>query len=59
MRDILTPAQAAIYLGCSIYTLRNWRNNKTGPKYIKPNSKTVRYRLSDLNAWLDEKTVTP
>jgi len=39
-------------------TLRQWRYRGCGPVYIKVNGK-VRYRRSDVEAWLDANTITP
>lgn len=39
-------------------TLQHWRYIGVGPKYIKV-GRSVRYRLSDLQSFLDENTVLP
>jgi hypothetical protein len=43
---------AARYIGVSAAALRAWRARGRGPVYYKI-SKSVRYRLADLDAWLD------
>ena len=39
-------------------TLAHWRSEGRGPKFIKLGSK-VAYRGSDLNEWLESRTVAP
>ena len=39
-------------------TLAHWRSEGRGPAFIKLGSR-VAYRGSDLNAWLDERTIRP
>ena len=39
-------------------TLANWRVQRRGPAFIKIGAR-VAYRGSDLNAWLDKRTVRP
>lgn len=56
-KKVLTPQEAALYIGYSIHTLKAWRAQGIGPKFVKAGS--IRYRVKDLEAWLDEKTVTP
>ncbi|MGU3501884.1 helix-turn-helix transcriptional regulator [Mycobacterium sp. C31M] len=50
---ILDPTAAAKYLNMSPETLRTWRRDGTGPAYIRVASNRVRYRVSDLDAWLE------
>lgn len=60
MTHSLTPldtAAAAKYVGLSKSTLEKLRVWGTGPKYLKLN-RTVRYRVSDLEAWLNERVVS-
>ena len=38
-------------------TLANWRNRQCGPPYFRVGSR-VRYRLSDLQEWLNERKIT-
>jgi hypothetical protein len=39
--------------------LEAWRYRHTGPPFIRINHSRVRYRKSDLLAWLEKLTVTP
>ncbi|MGP4054132.1 helix-turn-helix transcriptional regulator [Mycobacterium sp. 4D054] len=52
-----TPA-AAKYVRMSPETLKVWRRTNTGPAFIRVASNRVRYRVSDLDAWLDGLRVT-
>lgn len=54
---LLTPDEAAAMLGVQAQTLAVWRSNK---RYSLPFVKVgsyVRYRESDIEDWLDERTV--
>ena len=48
---LITEGEAADLLRLSIKTLRNWRLCGHGPPHLKV-GRLVRYRLSDLKAWL-------
>lgn len=57
MNDDLMDAEAAgAYLGgtkpIAKQTLANWRLAGIGPAYLKLDNRMVRYRRSDLDAWL-------
>lgn len=53
-----TPTAAA-YLGVSPHTLDTWRATKRYPiKYLKTGGR-VKYRKSDLDAWLESCLVVP
>ena len=54
---LLTRAEAAEYLGLRIQTLAVWAiTGRYGLKMIKV-GRSVRYRQSDLDAWLESRTV--
>ena len=56
MTDILYDTQqAAAFYGISEVTLRTWRVTGSGPIFLKV-GKSVRYRLSDLDAYLAGRT---
>lgn len=60
---LLDPKQAGEYLGgegapFSYAGLARWRSEGRGPRYVKVGP-FVRYRVSDLDAWLKAQTVTP
>lgn len=50
---LLTPAQLAEHLGVSVATIYQWRYRSEGPPGFKVGGR-VRYRRSDVDAWLDE-----
>jgi len=60
--DLLDPTEAARLLGgtvpISIRTLAGWRVHGTGPAYVRVGG-AVRYRRTDLDAWLTAQTRTP
>lgn len=53
--DLLNAAQLAEKLGNKVGTLAYWRYMGQGPKFIKV-GRSVRYRLADVDAWLNEQT---
>jgi hypothetical protein len=59
MSDYLTEEQAAKHIGFSIYSLRKWRNNGTGPAYIQTEGRGggVRYTISDLDKYMESRKV--
>ena len=56
-RALLDEYQAAAVLHVSVRLLRDWRRRNIGPKYLKINARTVRYRLSDLEAYQDTQPI--
>lgn len=60
-QTILTDNDAAQYLGIGVGTLRASRLNpprSPGPPYIRY-GRAVRYRLADLDAWLESRRIVP
>lgn len=58
MQDkLLSNRDAATYLGLSPVTLAKWRcyNNPNQPKWISY-GRAIRYRVSDLDAWVDSNS---
>jgi hypothetical protein len=55
----LTTKQAAPVLNESFETLKKWRQRKCGPAYIQYESGAIRYRLSVLMQYQNERTVKP
>jgi predicted DNA-binding transcriptional regulator AlpA len=53
----LNGASAALFLALSERTLERWRRDRTGPSFIRMSARAIRYRLSDLRAWRDGRTV--
>jgi predicted DNA-binding transcriptional regulator AlpA len=52
---LLPPLQLAVVLGLSTGALEAWRHKGLGPRYIKLNERVLRYRVSDVRAWLRER----
>lgn len=50
-----TPLELGMRLGKSPAVLAQWRYLGTGPKFIKI-GRSVRYRASDVEAWLEAQT---
>lgn len=57
---LLTPKQAAEFLGVHPVSLEKWRNGRSarkgkvppsGPRYIRLGERSIRYRQEDLEAW--------
>ena len=47
---------ASLIVGCAPRTLDNWRSQGRGPRFIRV-GRLIRYRISDLEAYLDAGTV--
>lgn len=57
METMLLPRQAAEMLGISEHTLAKWRSKKRYPlRYVKVGG-NVRYRMSDLEAFLNSRVM--
>lgn len=54
--SVMTQGQAARFLQVSLRTLRRWRSCGDGPPYVELTQWRVRYRLTDLEAWLRSRT---
>lgn len=54
--DLLDEKEAATYLNLSTKTLRNWRATKEGPAALKIGRRAIRYRVADLEAFIDAST---
>ena len=57
-QQLINEKGAAKTLSVALQTLRNWRFQHTGPAYCKLNGgRAVRYRLSDLNAFINRNII--
>ena len=54
---LLTTTEAAAALALAPKTLRNWRSQGLGPPFIRLGG-AIRYRETDLLAWVDAQAVT-
>jgi len=55
MESLLTVAELGARLHMTRSSLAQWRYRGKGPKFVKIGA-GVRYRVSDVEAWLDEQT---
>lgn len=53
---LLTEAELSELTGVPVATLVDWWYRRRGPSYVKLGAR-VRYRESDVEAWLAERTV--
>ncbi len=58
---VLTETRAARYVGVSPAVLRLWRSQTPaqGPRYFRAGSKLIRYRVHDLNEWIEQRLSAP
>ena len=56
-KALLTPREAAEYLGVPETTLAQWRSQRRGPPYVKLELRLVRYRRSDLEDYVGQHLV--
>jgi excisionase family DNA binding protein len=55
---LVSEEWVAQYLGLHIVTIRKWRAEDRGPRWLKVGSR-VRYRRADIEGWLVEQERTP
>lgn len=56
MERLYTPKETARLLNVPVRTLERWRWERSNLPYVKV-GRAVRYRASDLDAWLDANVV--
>jgi predicted DNA-binding transcriptional regulator AlpA len=59
LSNTLNPKLTAKYLGVSKASLRLWRSEDRGPVYFRAGTKLIRYRRSDLDAWIEQHLSRP
>ena len=59
MEKLLTREEAAEWLGIRPQTLAAWATTRRHLPFVKIGDKVVRYRRSDLEAYLAKQTVKP
>ena len=59
--ELLTTREAAAYMRISRYTLEYWRCRGPirGPRYLKVHRHAIRYRVVDLETFLESRLVEP
>jgi excisionase family DNA binding protein len=56
MEPLLTAQELADYLGIQLTTVHQWSKRGHGPKALRPHPHLVRYRTSDVEAWLESES---
>ena len=46
--------EAAAYMGSTVSSLKRWRCEGKGPRFITVNRKLVRYNVKDIDAFINE-----
>lgn len=54
---LLTPEEVAEVTGLSTETLAQWRSQRRGIPFLKISRNCVRYRLDDLQQWLQSRLI--
>ena len=54
-KGLLSPAQLAEFIGVPIDTVYIWNQHGSGPKFARV-GKHVRYRVTDVDSWLESRT---
>jgi len=54
MERLLTAEELAEMLSVRVETLNQWRYRGEGPRFVKSSRRFLRYRLSDVEAWLEQ-----
>lgn len=57
VKDVLTTAEAAEYLGVCVAYLESARVKGGGPRYAKISPRIVRYRRTTLDEWVASREV--
>lgn len=52
MEPLITDRAVAEIVGVSTRTLRFWRQHQKGPPFVRLSKKSVRYRRTDVDAWI-------
>ena len=61
LQNLLNSSEAAAYLNLQggRRGMEFMRTKGKGPKFIKLSGKAIRYRLEDLQAWIEKHEITP
>ncbi len=52
---VLNEKQASEYLNFTQRALQSWRLKGDGPLFIRISARAIRYRIEDLDAWLEDR----
>ena len=53
-KELMTTEEVAALLKVAPATLSDWRHDRKGPQYYKINGRMIRYKLSEVLAWLEQ-----
>jgi excisionase family DNA binding protein len=56
---LLTVREVAALTGFSEGTLRHWISQRRGITYVRISPRCIRFRRSDIDAWIAERVVEP
>lgn len=54
-QEFFRMADIAKMLGVSVATVKHWRANRNFPKPLKISTRVALFRISDVNAWIEEQ----
>lgn len=59
--ELLTTTEVSEFLRIPVGTLKYWRRRaiRSGPRFIRAHARRILYRLSDLEDFLDARTIIP
>jgi len=52
---LINEHEAAAFLGYTTRALQNWRVRGGGPAFVRVSDRSIRYRYSDLSAWVEAR----
>ena len=58
-QQFINEVQLAEYFGVAPCTLLRWRKAGTAPPHIRPNERSVLYRISELERWIADRLIHP
>lgn len=53
--QVLTPAELSGIIHVPTETLRRWRQNSEGPRWVRLGSRRIGYRTTDVRDWLETR----
>lgn len=53
--SLIDEEEASAFLGHSVRTLQKWRVRGGGPRFVRISRRSIRYRRSDLLAWIEAR----
>ena len=53
---VFTEAETAARFKVKIFTIRKWRREGSGPRFIRCGGRLIRYAENDISEWLAEHT---